>query len=156
MKRIILILLSILFIFAFTACGNKKCEPNKHVYDGDCDAVCNKCGEERAIEHAWKSADCTAPKTCGNCGATEGAALGHSWSEATCDAPKTCTVCGTTAGAALSHVWKAATCETPKTCTLCKATEGEALGHQPHEDDGSDLQDLWQGDGARKIRAHPA
>ena len=53
--------------------------------------------------HSWTDATCTAPKTCGACGSTEGEALGHAWNDATCTAPKTCGTCGTTEGEALGH-----------------------------------------------------
>ena len=77
----------------------------------------------------WNDADCVTPKTCAECGETEGTALGHVWLAATCETPKTCEVCATTEGAAKGHSWEDATCETPKTCTDCHLTEGEALGH---------------------------
>ena len=79
--------------------------------------------------HAWQEATCEAPRTCSNCGMTEGAALGHSWTDATCENPKTCGTCGATEGEALGHSWTDATCENPKTCSTCGATEGEAPGH---------------------------
>ncbi len=84
-------------------------------------------------EHTWEEATCTEPKTCSECGETEGEALGHTWKEATCTEAKTCSVCGETEGEALGHTWVEATCTTPKTCSVCGATEGEALGHQVSE-----------------------
>lgn len=56
------------------------------------------CGKEPEHEHTWGQATCDLPKTCSECGATEGDALGHQWIEATFDAPQTCSVCGTTVG----------------------------------------------------------
>lgn len=53
----------------------------------------------------------------------------HQWANATCDAPKTCTECGKTEGENLEHIWVDATCSAPKTCSLCGATEGESLPH---------------------------
>ena len=57
-------------------------------------------------EHEWVEADCTTPKTCSTCGATEGAALGHaeesiSGKSATCTEEglsegSKCSVCGET------------------------------------------------------------
>ncbi len=88
-------------------------------------AVLTGCG----CDHVWKDANCETPKTCSECGETEGAPLGHVWNAATCDAAKTCEVCKKTEGQALSHTWLDATCEAPKTCETCKKTEGEALGH---------------------------
>ncbi len=84
-------------------------------------------------EHVWVEATCTEPKTCSECGETEGEALGHTWAEATCTEPKTCTVCGETDGDALGHTWIAATCTEPKTCSVCGQIEGEALGHTWNE-----------------------
>ncbi len=75
----------------------------------------------------WKDADCVNPKTCAECGETEGEALGHSWIDATCTAPKTCERCGVTEGEALGHSWTEATTEAPKTCTNCGLTEGERI-----------------------------
>ncbi len=85
--------------------------------------------------HTWTDATCTAPKTCTDCGATEGEAK-HEWTDATCTAPKTCTLCGATEGEADpgKHEWTDATCTAPKTCTVCGTTEGEALGHDYGED----------------------
>jgi len=53
----------------------------------------------------------------------------HTWTDATCEAPKTCAECGRTEGDALGHSWEAAHCDTPKTCSACGITEGDALGH---------------------------
>lgn len=75
----------------------------------------------------WYAATCTDPKTCVECGETEGEALGHTWTDATCTEPKTCSVCRLTEGEALGHVWVDATTEAPKTCTTCSATEGERI-----------------------------
>ena len=91
--------------------------------------TCSECGatEGSALEHNWKAATCTAPKTCSECGATEGS-VEHSWKAATCTTPKTCSKCGATTGGVV-HSWKAATCTEPKTCSKCGATEGSAAGH---------------------------
>ncbi|MBQ5374826.1 MAG: hypothetical protein IIU51_09775, partial [Bacteroidaceae bacterium] len=51
-------------------------------------------------QHIWLDATCSAPKTCADCGATEGTAIEHNWNDATCAAPKTCTECGATEGTA--------------------------------------------------------
>ena len=79
----------------------------------------------------WYAATCTAPKTCVECGETEGEALGHVWVDATCTAPKTCSTCRLTEGEALGHAWVDATTEAPKTCTTCAATEGERIVTDP-------------------------
>lgn len=79
--------------------------------------------------HTWQDATCTTPRTCTECGETEGEPLAHSWVDATCTAPKTCSVCGGTEGEPLAHSWVDATCTAPKTCSVCGGTEGEALPH---------------------------
>lgn len=43
------------------------------------------------------------PKTCTDCGATEGTSLPHNWNDATCQTPKTCTECGITEATPLAH-----------------------------------------------------
>ena len=75
----------------------------------------------------WYAANCTTPKTCVECGETEGEALGHTWVDATCTAAKTCTACNLTEGEALGHDWQDATTEAPQTCAVCAATEGERI-----------------------------
>ena len=107
MKKLTLILLSVLMIVTLAACGDK-CE---HTYDNACDATCNDCGETREVS-------------------------AHQWNDATCTTLKTCTVCGTTEGEMLPHNWEDATCITAKTCKTCGTTEGEPFGHKPAEDDG--------------------
>ncbi len=91
-----------------------------------CALALSACG---CKHETWLDANCETPKTCAECGETEGAALGHVWLAATCENPKTCETCGKTEGEALGHSWMDADCETAKTCASCKLTEGEALGH---------------------------
>lgn len=78
-------------------------------------------------EHTWTEATCTEPKTCSECGETEGEALGHTWVEATCAEPKHCSACGETEGEASEHTWTEATYWEAKTCSVCGETEGEPL-----------------------------
>ncbi|MGN0279832.1 MAG: hypothetical protein ACI4C4_10820 [Lachnospiraceae bacterium] len=80
-------------------------------------------------EHTWVDATCTEPKTCSECGETEGEPLGHTWVEATCAEPKHCSICGETEGEALAHTWVEATCSEAKHCSVCGETEGEPLEH---------------------------
>ena len=44
--------------------------------------ICPYCGAKKH-EHSWREATCTEPKTCSECGETEGEALGHQWDEGT-------------------------------------------------------------------------
>lgn len=97
--------------------------------------TCSKCGETEgeALGHDWQDATCTLPITCERCGLTKGEALGHDFSDATCTEAKTCLVCGATEGKALGHDWEDATCTEAKTCTRCGETEGKPLGHAVEE-----------------------
>ncbi len=95
--------------------------------------TCLECGktEGEPLEHDWEDATCQEPKTCAECGETKGKTLRHDWQDATCGEPKTCSECGETKGDPLEHSWKAATCETPKVCTECGEEEGDSAGHVP-------------------------
>lgn len=79
--------------------------------------------------HNFKEATCTAPKTCTDCGATEGEALGHYYLPATCLSPSKCFRCGDEVGEIGSHDYIEATCTTPKTCRYCNEVVGTANGH---------------------------
>lgn len=54
-------------------------------------------------KHDFREANCTSPRTCKNCGDTEGEALGHKWKDATLTEPKTCELCEETEGASLYY-----------------------------------------------------
>jgi len=110
-KRIALalILLLLVVVFAFTL---SSCQP--------ANPTCN---------HQWKDADCTTPKTCTLCSATEGEALGHTGGTATCTEKAKCSVCNAEYGEVKGHDFNAATCTDPKICKNCEATDGNALGH---------------------------
>lgn len=102
-KRFYLIVLALICAMVLCACG---------------------CSHEE-----WIEADCDTPKTCAECGETEGEPLGHDWQDATCEVAKRCETCGSVDGQPLGHAWTDADCLTAKTCTVCDKTEGEALGH---------------------------
>lgn len=121
----IVVLVSVLFL---TGCGHE------HTFSGaTCVAprTCTECGETEGLPlgHTWEEASCISPKTCKICGITEGDVVDHAWEEATCTSPKKCSVCGKTEGEKLDHNWMDATCETATTCSVCGTTEGEPLGH---------------------------
>lgn len=102
MKNRIVLVLCLIFLLALSGCG--------------------------AHEHTWIEASCTEPRTCSECGETEGEPLGHSWAEATCEKAATCTVCGETDGAPLGHSWtEYPTVDAPVTCTVCGETQGNAV-----------------------------
>ena len=108
------------------------------------------------LVHGWQEATCTEPRTCADCGKTEGEPLGHDFEPATCFAPRTCkrcgymegdpaphvfsqptctglatcVVCGAVTGEVAEHTWVEATCIMPKHCAVCGLTEGSVLPHQ--------------------------
>lgn len=128
MKRKILILaLALACVLTLSACGCK----HETWLDADCvtPKTCADCGETEGtpLGHSWLAATCLTPKTCEVCGETDGEALGHSWTDADCENPKTCQSCGETEGEALGHDWQDATTEQPKTCLTCGATEGDRI-----------------------------
>lgn len=131
MKRFAIIFLLLACLLALSACGCK----HEVWSEADCinPKTCTQCGqtEGEALGHTWRAADCETPKACETCGTAEGAALGHSWVDATCEAPKACSACKLTEGEALGHIWKDATTEAPKTCTACAKTEGERIITDP-------------------------
>ena len=96
-----------------------------------------------ATGHDWAAANCTTPKTCKVCAATEGDVVHHPISLE--PVAPTCTETGLAEGmicrlcsailkaqdviAPLGHSWLDATCTAPRTCEVCALTQGEALGH---------------------------
>ena len=139
MKKLTLILLSILMIVTLAACGDK-CE---HTYDNACDATCNDCGETKAVSaHQWKDADCLNPKTCTVCGKTEGSALGHEWTTPDvdlCEVQSTCSRCGATDGENKEHTPENDDndCSTALNCGVCGKEILAAGEHTPEKDDGN-------------------
>ena len=99
-RKILLMLLSCTLMLGLTACGH---------------------------EHTWQEATCTTPKTCPECGETEGEVLEHTWTEATCAEAKKCTGCGEVEGEPLEHTWTEANYQQAKTCSVCEVTEGSPL-----------------------------
>lgn len=78
-------------------------------------------------EHTWVDASCTQPKTCSECGETEGDVIEHVWVDATCAEQKHCSMCGETEGESLPHTLTEANYQEPATCEICGETEGDKL-----------------------------
>ncbi len=57
-------------------------------------------------EHSWQEATCTQPRTCSECGETEGEPLGHSPTEATVWEPSVCSLCGEVLGEKLAPAFE--------------------------------------------------
>lgn len=71
MKKYLCLIFALIMVLGLCACGHK---------------------------HTWVEATCTEPKTCSECGETEGEPLGHDWIEATLTEPMKCSRCGITQG----------------------------------------------------------
>ncbi len=142
MKKIICFLLPLLLCISLFACdldndlseNDASFSQNQGVGE-DTNNTSNNNNKENTEDkqtdhvHSWLDATCSIPKTCRDCGATEGEPKEHNWVAATCTTPKTCSVCNTTEGQPTKHTWITANCTDPKTCAICKATEGKAKGH---------------------------
>ncbi len=126
-KYLLLILATALLALLFAGCS-EKVDPTTQPSTVPSQSDPTPSGSEPHV-HQWTDATCTAPKTCADCGETEGEALDHDWKDATCAAPKTCTRCEATEGEVLEHTWKEATCTAAKKCTVCGKKSGKALGH---------------------------
>lgn len=83
-----------------------------------------------SCEHVWQEATCSTPKTCVECGETEGEVLEHTFSKASCTTPEICKACGATGEAALEHDFLVATCAQAETCSRCGEQRGERLPHE--------------------------
>lgn len=132
MKKMIVLLAAVALFTAMTLTGCFECKHRWMAADCTTPRICSECNasEGEALGHTWTDADCASPKTCTLCKITEGEALGHTWIDATCTAAKTCSVCQETFGEALGHSWVDATCTMPKSCTVCNETSGDVLAHE--------------------------
>ena len=109
--------------------------------------TCTVCGYVKetvlaVAAHDYADATCTEPKTCNDCGATDGEALGHDEQydviDPTCTEDGytaiTCSRCDYTSTKdpvdALGHKGGEATCTEPAYCDVCYQPYGEALGHK--------------------------
>ena len=136
MKKVISIMLLVVFSLMLSACGNKEVvsekekdvsKPKDVVVEADSKSESvdkeeenveeeNKSSEKKEPEsskpahvHSFSAATCTSPQKC-SCGATNGSALGHRWQEATCKSPKKCSVCGVTEGSIGTHKYVNGVC----------------------------------------------
>ena len=130
-KRFIILVLALCCTAVLSGCFCKHASWN----DATCLAprTCPDCGETEgeALGHVWMAATCEEPKTCEQCGETQGEAKGHDMTTATCTESEHCTRCDLVTAEALGHDWQEATTEVPKTCATCSETEGERIVTDP-------------------------
>lgn len=69
------------------------------------------------------------------------------WTEADCTTPKTCVECGETDGLPLGHIWQPRTTEVPETCSRCAETRGERIVTDPRFTTAAtiDYHGTWKG-----------
>ena len=69
------------------------------------------------------------------------------WTDANCTTPKTCVECGETEGMPLGHVWQPRTTEVPETCSRCAETRGERIITDPRFTTATtiDFYGTWKG-----------
>ena len=79
--------------------------------------------------HNFVAATCTKPRTCKDCGETEGEPLGHDFLPASCTQPSRCSRCLKSEGSVLDHDWQEATYDAPETCSMCGETRGTVKGY---------------------------
>ena len=126
MKKLSLILLSILLIFTFAACGGK-CE---HTYDNACDATCNECGETRLVQHDYsvlQNDETHHWYTCSVCERPDGENKTTHVFDNDCDT--TCNTCGKTRTTEHTPNEDDGDCTTPMTCTECSTVITAAKSH---------------------------
>ncbi|MBR3785455.1 MAG: InlB B-repeat-containing protein [Firmicutes bacterium] len=100
---------------------------------------CLKCSYviESVRPHDFLPATCQVPKTCRDCGKTEGGLDGHHPDKTapTCTEGQHCTICKKSLSKAAGHVKGAsATCTTAQICLVCKIELVSPLGHVPGRD----------------------
>ena len=118
----------------------------EHKFDKvECDedyhwSVCSCRFATEQQKHDYKDATCTTPKTCKECGKTEGKALGHNYKDATCTKAKTCTRCNATSGSALGHKYTKVTTKAATTskdgyvlteCSVCGKDKSKTTIYYP-------------------------
>ena len=133
-KPFLLISLVLVLAFAVIACDEEEPSATDTVIPIETDTT----PSVSVCEHQWSSANCTTPKTCNLCGATEGSVADHSTTAAgdrtaTCETPAYCSVCQQEYGEALGHSVGAegdlaATCTNKAYCSICESEYG-SLGH---------------------------
>lgn len=144
-KKMIVLILALVCMMVLTGCFCK----HEQWKDATCTdpKTCAECGktEGEALGHVWLAATCETPRTCEQCGITDGEAKGHAMVEASCTEAKHCEQCDLVEGEALGHVWQEATTELPQTCEVCAVTEGERIITDPRftTEATKDIQGKW-------------
>lgn len=99
MKRIFLILTSLIMMISLASCNKKD---HTHIYDNGTVVKDAVCGNEKTVKYSCTDCDHSYSKTY---------TVEHNWEKATCTEPKTCTICKETDGEELGHSYKDNKCE---------------------------------------------
>lgn len=105
MKKLLTTILAMLMVLSMlTACGQTPAEtkPAEVAEQPAAETDVPPAEEVAEHEHTWIEATCTEPKTCSECGETEGEPLGHFATEADYWTPSVCEVCGVELGPVLT------------------------------------------------------
>ncbi|MBR2570550.1 MAG: hypothetical protein IKE30_00240 [Clostridia bacterium] len=115
----VLFILSLLFALSAYAESTWQCDACHRRVQTMLGDQCPYCGAQRHI-HTWREATCTEPKTCTECGETEGEALGHQWGEGKVIQEATCRTAGVKS----------------YTCVRCGTVREENFGKNPENHSG--------------------
>ena len=97
--------------------------------ENDNDHSCDVCDKADVTGHSFNDATCDTPKTCSECGKTDGEPLSHSWVDPTCTENGYCSLCSAPGEAATGHSGGNATCATLAVCGSCGKEYGKYLDH---------------------------
>ena len=122
MKKLFILFLSCVLLFTMISCDTGATEQKTEGGETTAEATTETKEEttmtEAPCNHNFKDATCASPKTCTECGATEGGKLPHQPDgEPTCTKDSVCTVCNKVTARSFGHDYK------DKVCTRCGESE---------------------------------
>lgn len=114
--------LAMLLAFSLTACSS----------NSDPSSTKENPANHPCETHRWIDANCTTPKTCLSCGATEGEKILNAHAYTQSGDKYVCVYCNAQVSAAdvlncTEHQWLDANCTHAKTCMICGETEGNKI-----------------------------
>lgn len=152
------ILLSLLMLLFLCSCSKETATQKNESTSAETSTEEHIKPEDRACNHTWVAATCTAPSTCSICSETTGEAVGHTWTNATCTAPASCTVCGATGSNTAEHKYdktgNCADCGTknPKISELEEALKIYGTWIKVNSADGVSMYITWDNNSEKEIK----
>ena len=151
MKKIISLLLMVMIVLSFSACGENDITTDNHIDSSASqsqndatdtsssgqsasapESTDNNSDSSENTDVSSSTASETTSSTTSETSNPTTSTHTHSFSAATCTVPAKCS-CGVTNGSALGHNYSNATCTEAKKCSRCGTTSGSALGHSYSE-----------------------